>query len=150
MTECVRSESIAVEGSRPDEHHMNKCRECRDTSIVHAFFARLANADDLSPSLPDPKILMIKADLMRSQLALQTEGQRAQWLGAGIWVTIAISWLVVITWKLGEIQSYLEGFSVLASLSGAAISTAILATVIGGLVGFTAIAVAVHSVLAEL
>jgi hypothetical protein len=117
---------------------------------VHLYLQKLAAADDLAPSLPDPRLLVIKADLMRARGDQQAEDAGVRWAGVGIWSAIAMTWLIVLTWKLGEIQSLLERFDLVPALPGGAMATAVLVAAAGGLMAFAIFAVAVHSVLAEL
>lgn len=149
MTNCERVDEI-TRGHDGSPEHLRDCVDCRDARIVHGFFRVLAGADDLAPSLPDPKVLLLKAEFMRRQAALRLDADGARWTSVGVWSSIAIAWLVVLTWKLGEIQSLLERFDFVRALPGGTLATAVLVAVLGGLLAFTVFAVAVHSVLAEM
>ena len=150
MSECRKAEEIVRGSEPPEDRHVRDCRDCREALAAHNFFRRLAAADDLAPALPDPRILILKADLLRRQVALRAEGDRTRWAGVAIWATIAITWLVVLTWKLDEIRGLAERFNIVPALPGGSMAIALLVAAFGGLVAFTVFAVAVHSVLAEL
>jgi len=150
MSDCGRTHEI-LDGSTPvDTGHVRGCSDCSEALITHRFFRALASADDLSPSLPDPRVLMLKADFVRRRNERSAEGERARWTGVGVWAAIAALWLTVLTWKLGAIQGLLERFDLVPSIPGGAAATAVFVAVAGGLVAFTVFAVAVHSVLAEM
>jgi hypothetical protein len=149
MNGCERSYALGRE-SGVDESHTRECSDCRDATLVHAFFRKLAAADDLAPALPDPRVLLLKAELTRRNQSLHAEAERTRWTGIGMWAAIVAAWLVVITWKLGEIRSVVEGFAIAEILPGGAAATAVLVAALGSLVALTVFAVAVHSLLAEL
>lgn len=147
---CNRVDDLVRGTAETDAMHVKECRDCRDAQMVQRFLRRLALADDLSPALPDPRILLLKAELVRGQAELRAEDDPTRWAGVGVWAAVAATWLVVLTWKLGDIQSLLAKFDLLPALPGGAAATALLIAAIGGLVAFTVFAVAVHSILAEL
>lgn len=149
MSECKRVQEI-VDSRSVDETHVVGCADCSNALSVHGFFQTLAAADDLSPSLPDPRMLVLKAELMRQRNELRAEDDATRWTGVAIWTAIAAIWLTLLTWKISEIQSLLEKFNLVPAIPGGAAATAVLVAVGGGLVAFTVFAVAVHSVLAEL
>lgn len=150
MRDCERTEAMVRGATVVDDAHIRSCPECRDARSVNAYLNRLAAADDVSPSLPNPQILLLKAELFRDQNALRAEGDTTRWMGVGVWTLIAVTWLVVLTWKLGDIQSLLARFDIVSAIPGGALTAALLVAALGGLVAFTVFAVAVHSVLAEL
>jgi len=150
MSECERTERMAGGLPEIDEEHLRECRDCRDATVVHRFFRRLAAADDLSPSLPDPRMIILKADLVRRRTEIEADSGRARAASVAVWLTIAVMWLIVLTWKFGEVQQLFAKYSILSALPGGAASTALLAATIGGLLAFTIFAVAVHSILAEM
>lgn len=149
MSECERTVEI-VRGGAADETHLAGCEACRDARLVQTYLRRLAAADDVSPVLPDPRLVLLKAELVRSQRELRAEGDRTRWAGVGVWVAIAVSWLVVLTWKFSEIQGLIETFHLSSVIPGGSTVAALLVAAFGGLVAFTVFAVAVHSVLAEM
>lgn len=150
MSGCGRTDEIFDGNRQVDEKHVRGCRDCSESMIVHRFFRSLASADDLSPSLPDPKVLLLKADFLGQRNDLLDENERARWAGVGVWLAIAALWLTVLTWKLGAIQGLLEKFGLVPSIPGGAAATAVFVAVAGGLTAFAVFAVAVHSVLAEM
>lgn len=147
MSICERSHDVTGD---VDERHVAECSDCRDASVAGAFFRRLAAADDLAPALPDPRLLVLKAELMRRGEIELKEGDRARWAGVAIWTAIAISWLVVLTWKIDAIRNLVERLAIAQILPGGAGVNALLVAVLGGLVAFTVFAVAVQSLVAEL
>jgi hypothetical protein len=147
MSVCERSHDVR---RGVDDRHVTECRDCRDAAAVHGFFQRLATADDLAPSLPDPRVLLLKAELVRRGETDLRESDGARWAGVAIWTAIAISWLVALTWKLDEIRAVAERLTIVELLPGGAAANAILVVAVVGLVAFTVFAVAVHSLLAEL
>jgi hypothetical protein len=150
MRECRRTHEILGGNGTVDATHVRDCRDCNELLMIDRFLRDLASADDLSPSLPDSRVLLLKADFVSRRREVAAEGERARWAGVGVWLAIAALWVTVLTWKLGAIQGLLERFGLVASIPGGAAATAVFVAVAGGLLAFTVFAVAVHSVLAEM
>jgi hypothetical protein len=134
--------------------HVETCEDCAVAAAVAPWMESFA-ADDVRESpLPDPSVLWLKAQLLRSSAAVERASRPITNLQIGAYLLVAAGWAALMTWKWSSIQSWLHDFTpsgLVARAAGAAGGTSLSASVILTLVILASmtVMVALHTILAE-
>ncbi|HUP50790.1 MAG TPA: hypothetical protein VNA04_18605 [Thermoanaerobaculia bacterium] len=132
--------------------HVRECQECAAAAAASPFMARFSRIDARQRALPDPAVLWLKAQLLRSGAAADRAARPLNVAQIVSYAAIAAGWAALLTWKWDELQRWLLSFTP-ASLVGdlAGTQSAIPATLVLAVVLLSSLTVmlAVHSILAE-
>jgi hypothetical protein len=128
------------------KEHAQRCPSCSEAAKVNVWMNHLAAATPRPESLPDPRILRLKAELFGTTQSAQLVLQPLRFLQHVAFGVVALCWAALIAWKWDvltnlSLESAFDGI-----LGGVSISPASF-TVFLGLATAT-ILVTVHTALA--
>ena len=102
---CDHAVRLDASGVVPDKSHSDVCDECRELVAIDRFFAVVGDADELSPVLPNPKLILLKAELLRHSQAFEEERETTRWTGVTMWSVIAIIWIAILGSNIDSLAS---------------------------------------------
>jgi hypothetical protein len=136
----------AGEIDRELKEHAQSCPDCSESARVNVWMNRLAAAAPRPDSLPDPRILRLKAELFGTTHAAQLVLQPIRFLQRVAFAVVALSWAALIAWKW-DVLTNLSLESALAGILGGVTLSPASVTVFLGLATATVL-VTVHTALA--
>ncbi len=134
--------------------HVATCEDCTAAAEVAPWMQSFAEDDVRERPLPDPSVLWLKAQLLRSTATVDRASRPITNLQIGAYVALAAGWALLLTFKWGAIHAWLKVFTPAALMTQAAGATAtasISATMIVTLIVLASLSVmvALHTILAE-
>ena len=154
MTEPCRHEPqvrrAAAENQWTDmlRQHIATCAECAAAAAAAPFMTRLSRLDERQRKLPDPGVVWLKAQLLRSSAVADRAARPlniVQMLAYGI---VAAGWAAVLTWKWSDLQRWLLGFTPTHMVQGmSSLSVTFLLTVV--VLATMTVMLGLHTILAE-
>jgi hypothetical protein len=134
--------------------HVATCEDCAAAAEVATWMQGFADDDVREHSLPDPSVLWLKAQLLRSSAIVDRAARPITNLQIGAYVALAAGWALLLRFKWNALQAWLHGFTPAALVTKAAGATAtasIPATMIVALIVLASLSVmvALHQILAE-
>jgi hypothetical protein len=156
MSESCRFEPQVTEAAASDRwtnplrEHVASCSDCTAAAAVAPWMSRFAKVRDREHMLPDPAVLWLKAQLLRSSAAAERIARpmnQVQWVA---YITVAAGWAALLTWKWDAMMRWLGSITpqgMVAATGGAALSGSFLLTVLA--LGAMTVVLAVHTILAE-
>lgn len=136
----------AGEIDRDLKEHAESCPDCSEAARVNVWMNRLAATTQRADSLPDPRILRLKAELFGTTQAAQLVLQPIRFLQRVAFAVVAICWAALIAWKWDVLTNISMESAFAGILGGVSISPASF-TVFLGLATATVL-VTVHTALA--
>ena len=128
------------------KEHAQGCPECTEAAKVNVWMNRLAAATPRPDSVPDPRILRLKAELFGTTQTAQLVLQPIRFLQRVAFAVVALCWAALIVWKWDVLTNVSLDSALAGILGGASISPASF-TVFLGLATATVL-VTVHTALA--
>ncbi|MFN2239501.1 MAG: hypothetical protein ABR524_08920 [Thermoanaerobaculia bacterium] len=128
------------------KEHAQSCPDCSEAARVNVWMNRLAAAAPRPDSLPDPRILRLKAELFGTTQAAQLVLQPIRFLQRVAFAGVALCWAALIAWKWDVLTNISLESAFAGILGGVSISPASF-TVFLGLATATVL-VTVHTALA--
>ncbi len=156
MSEPCRFEPRVMEAASNDHwtdplrEHVAACKECAAVAEVAPWISRFAKIRDREHMLPDPAVLWLKAQLLRSSAAAERVARPMNQVQLLAYVLVAAGWAALLTWKWDAMLRWLESMTpggMFAAAGGNVISVSFLLTVL--ILGSMTVVVAVHTILAE-
>lgn len=134
--------------------HLATCEECSAAAEVAPWMQGFAADDVRERPLPDPSVLWLKAQLLRSSSTVDRAGRPITNVQIGAYIALAAGWALLLRFKWSAIQAWLHSFTPAALVTKAAGATAtasISATMILALIVLASLSVtvALHQILAE-
>lgn len=131
--------------------HVTECEVCRDAVVVNDWMARLASFPVEEAALPNPTVILLKAQLLQQSSTLGALAQAMSWGQAIAFGVLAACWGVLLTWKWSAIEAFANAVQtsgmLLTALSGAASQMPLLLTIV--VLSCATVAMAFQSVLFE-
>jgi len=156
MSASCRFEPQVTEAASSDRwtdqlrQHVISCSDCRAVAAVAPWMSRFANVRDREHLLPDPTVLWLKAQLLRSSAAAERIARPMNQVQLLAYVIVAAGWAALFTWKWDAMMHWLGSITpggMLAATGSNAVSASFLLTVL--ILGSMTAVVAVHAILAE-
>ncbi|MGZ8866701.1 MAG: hypothetical protein ACXW2P_00050 [Thermoanaerobaculia bacterium] len=148
----VRRAAVEDRWTEALRQHVKGCRDCAAAAAAAPFMTRFAKIDVRQRALPDPAVLWQKAQLLRGAAVADRAARPLNIAQVISYLAIAAGWAAMLTWKWGELQQWLLGFTP-ASLVGEAagvqssMSAAILVAVV--ILSSLTVMLGLHAILAE-
>jgi hypothetical protein len=134
--------------------HVSTCEDCTAAAEVATWMQGFAADDVREHPLPDPSVLWLKAQLLRSSATVERASRPITNLQVGAYVVLAAGWALLLRFKWSALQAWLHGFTPAALVTKAAgatatasISTTMILTLI--VLASLSVMVALHQILAE-
>lgn len=129
MNECAYESNVldAAESGTWTESlraHVSSCETCEAAVAVAKWMDDLARKDDREHILPDPAVVWLKAQLLRTQAAVEMASRPMHVLQVAAYVVVAAGWAALLTWKWNAVEEWLLTFSPRHFVSGVAMSGA--------------------------
>lgn len=128
------------------KEHAQSCPDCSEAAKVNVWMNRLAATTPRPNSVPDPRILRLKAELFGTTQAAQIVLQPIRFLQRVAFAVVALCWAALIAWKWDVLANISLESAFAGVLGGFTISPASF-TVFLGLATATVL-VTVHTALA--
>jgi hypothetical protein len=134
--------------------HVESCEDCATAAAVAPWMQNFADDDVREHPLPDPSVLWLKAQLLKSSAAVDRASRPIATLQAGAYLLVAAGWAALLTLKWDAIQSWIHTFTpatMVARATGATASGSIPVSVILTVIALASmtVMVALHTILAE-
>lgn len=104
-------EALASDGvSASARQHLLECEVCRDAVLVDEWMTALASAPLEERVLPDPTIIILKAQLMQQKSAFVSLAAAMSWgqtIGFGV---LALCWALLLSWKWAAVEALVAAF----------------------------------------
>ncbi|MFN2443225.1 MAG: hypothetical protein ABR517_11135 [Thermoanaerobaculia bacterium] len=142
LLQALRSGEIG----RALKEHAQQCPDCSESARVNVWMNRLAAEAARPGSIPDPRILRLKAELFGTTPAAQQILQPIRLLQRIAFGAVGLCWAALIAWKWEPLSDLSIESALAGVLSGASVSPSAL-TVFLGLATATVL-VTVHTALA--
>jgi hypothetical protein len=151
--QCPSDAEIAAGIASRDEsilEHLESCEACRDASIAAEFMEQLSGTPLVEHPVPDPALIWLKAQLLRTQAAEQRASERIIWTQSLTYGFVAISWatLLSLKWKAILLLFTTLDLAHLLRPGSLAAGSMSLIYILAALVGVTLV-VTLHTALAE-
>lgn len=142
LLQSLRSGQI----DRDLKEHAQSCPDCTEAAKVNVWMNRLAAVTPRPDSVPDPRILRLKAELFGTTQTAQLVLQPIRFLQRVAFAVVALCWAALIAWKWDVLTNVSLESAFAGILGGVSISPASF-TVFLGLATATVL-VTVHTALA--
>jgi hypothetical protein len=129
----------------PSPEHAASCPDCAAAASVAPFMSRFARLEMREHTLPDPKVIWVRATLFGANAAAD---QVSRPLNIAQFVTyffVAAGWAAFLMWKWSDLEQWLSG---IARFQASGSPSAALLLVLVALVS-TTMMLALHTILAE-
>ena len=156
MSEPCRFEqqvtTAAAEGRWTDtlRAHAATCADCSAAASVAPWMSGFARLRDREHMLPDPAVLWLKAQLLRSSAAAERIARPMNQMQFVAYVLVAAGWAGLLTWKWDAMSTWLASVTptgMLQATGSASLSMNFLAAVL--VLGSMTVVLAVHTIFAE-
>ena len=152
MNEC-RFERDVIAGRWTDSlrAHVAQCADCEAAMLVSPHMKELASVDMREHRLPDPQVVWLKAQLLRTTFAMERASRPLKVFQAISYAVVAAAWTTVLAWKWAAIQALLHSFSPerFVQNAGQAASLSMTFFVMVFFLASITIGLALHTMLAE-
>lgn len=128
------------------KEHAQSCPDCSEAAKVNVWMNHLAAATPRPDSVPDPRILRLKAELFGTTQVAQQVLQPIRFLQRVAFAVVALCWAALIAWKW-DVLTNLSLDSAFAGILGGVTFSPASFTVFLGLATATVL-VTVHTALA--
>jgi hypothetical protein len=152
MSQC-RYEPDVLAGRWNDSlrAHVAQCADCEAAMAVSPYMSELAAVDMREHPLPDPQVVWLKAQLLRSSIAVERAGRPLKFFQIFSYGVVAAGWAAVLAWKWTAIQALLHSFTPATFVHNAdaagSLTLTFFMTVL--VLSSVTIGVALHTILAE-
>lgn len=152
MSEPCRFERDVVAGRMTDSlrEHLTTCKECAAAAEVSPWMQRFASFSDREHILPNPSVLFLKAQLLRSSAVAARVGRPLTIVQLVSYGVIAACWAALLTWKWDAIQAWMRGMTptgIVQNATNASLSLSFFAFVF--MLGSATVMLALHTIMAD-
>lgn len=128
--------------------HAAECPDCAAAASVAPWMDRFAKISDREHILPDPSIVWLKAQLLRGAADVARASRPMNVFQLVAYLVVAGGWAALLTWKWEAVQQWIDEFSPVDAVTGAAaLSLPMFAAVL--VLGTLTVSLALHTILAE-
>jgi hypothetical protein len=136
--------------TEPLRAHVATCNDCSSTAAVAPWMSRFARVRDREHMLPDPSVLWLKAQLLRSSAAAERIARPMNQMQFVAYLLVAAGWAALLTWKWDAMSTWIASITpsgMLQATGSASLSMNFLAGVL--VLGSMTVVLAVHTIFAE-
>jgi hypothetical protein len=152
MNECrFERDVIADRWTDSLRAHVAQCSDCTAAMSVAPYMTDLAAVDMREHPLPDPQVVWLKAQLLRSSIAVERAARPLRIFQVVSYVIVAALWTGVLAWKWIAIEAMLHSFTPSRLFDNAADASSLSVTFFVMVLGLASITIglALHTILAE-
>lgn len=152
MSEPCRFERDVMAGRMTDSlrEHLTTCNECAAAAEVSPWMQRFSSFSDREHILPNPAVLFLKAQLLRSNAVAARVGRPLTIVQLISYGVIAACWAALLTWKWDAIQAWMRGMTptgIVQNATNASLSLSFFAFVF--MLGSATVMLALHTIMAD-
>jgi len=161
MNECRFEPHVlaAIAGDRWTEslrEHVAVCDECAACVAAAPWMSELAGTNEREHVLPDPSIIWLKAQILRSTATVDRVSRPITSMQIASYLIVAACWAALLTWKWSALQAWMEsltprhillGTAAASSAGSASLSVTFFVTII--VLASATVMVALQTILAE-
>jgi hypothetical protein len=135
--------------------HVAVCDECTATAAAAPWMLEMAGDDAREHALPDPSIIWLKAQLLRTTTTVERVARPITSMQIASYLIVAACWAALLTWKWNALQAWIESLTPRHILLGPAAAPAGSASLSGAfflaviLLASATVMVALQTILAE-
>lgn len=117
MSEPCRHEQHVVRAVTEDRWndalraHVPTCADCTAAASAAPFMRKLSRIDERQRKLPDPAVLWLKAQLLRSTVLADRAMRPLNFVQIAAYVAVAAGWAAVVTWRWADLQRWIFTFT---------------------------------------
>jgi hypothetical protein len=135
-------------------NHVASCEFCGAAAAVAPWMQNFADVDDRQHPLPDPAVLFLKAQLLKSSATVDRASRPIARFQVAAYLIVAGGWAALLMAKWDAIASWLHTMTpsgMLAKVAAGGAAASVSMSVIAGLVILSSMTVvlALHTILAE-
>lgn len=100
---------------------------------IDGWMKQFAAIDDRERRLPDPSVIWLKAQVLRSRQAAERAARPFTTMQIAAYASVAACWAALLTWKWAVIQAWFDGLrptNLVLGVHGASLSSAFVVTLI--------------------
>ena len=156
MSEPCRFEQQVMVAAADDRwtdalrEHAASCSDCSAAASISPWMLRFARMRDREHMLPDPTVLWLKAQLLRSTAAAERIARPMNQMQFVAYILVAAGWAGLLTWKWDAMSTWLASITpsgMLQATGSPSLSMNFLAAVL--VLGSMTVVLAVHTIFAE-
>lgn len=128
--------------------HVAECEPCAAAANVAPWMDRFAKIDARSHALPDPTVVWLKAQLLRTATVVDRVARPMNMFQIVCYVAVAAGWAALLTWKWSAFQAWISAMTsarIFAGDPGLSVPSFVLVFVLTSLT----VMVALHTILAD-
>ena len=134
--------------------HVVACEECAAAAEVAGWMQDLASQDLRDHPLPDPSVLWLKANVLKSSTVLDRASRPILNLQIAAYLLLGAAWAVLVTTKWASVRDWLHSLTpgeVLVKAAGAGTSVSLSLSIVLAFIVLASLTVtlALHTILAE-
>ena len=157
MSEPCRHETHVIRAASEDRwtealrEHVPTCAGCTAAVAAAPFMRRISRIDARQRKLPDPAVLWLKAQLLRSSAIADRAMRPLNIAQMTAYAAVAAGWAALLTWRWPDLQRWLLTLTPTQMAQGVAHSSSLSITFLLTIVilASTTVMLALHTILAE-
>ncbi len=131
--------------------HAASCEICGSCLTTAEYLGRLAEADGSDRELPDPRVILLKSELLRNAQMPEQLMRRSDRASALVWGVVAVCWAALLGWRWSDVREIFARLNPSHFITGGGELTSIpmLSIIALALMALVTFAITFHQVLAE-
>ncbi|HWW62657.1 MAG TPA: hypothetical protein VN181_14885 [Thermoanaerobaculia bacterium] len=128
--------------------HVAQCADCAAAANVAPWMERFSKIDARSHALPDPAVVWLKAQLLRTTAVVDRVSRPMNVFQIVCYIAVGAGWAALLTWKWEALQVWLSTLTsarILIGGAGLSVASFVLVFVLTSLT----VMVALHTILAD-
>ena len=128
--------------------HVAACADCAAAATVAPWMERFSKIDARSHVLPDPAVVWLKAQLLRTVTVVDRVSRPMNVFQVVCYIAVAAGWATLLTWKWVALQAWIASFTSVRIFAGDARMSVASFVLVFVLTSLT-VMVALHTILAD-
>ena len=91
--------------------HVAACDECAACVAAAPWMSELAGTTEREHVLPDPSMIWLKAQLLRSTTTVERVSRPITTIQMASYLIVAACWAALLTWKWSALQAWMESLT---------------------------------------
>lgn len=128
--------------------HVAACADCAAAANVAPWMEQFAKIDARSHALPDPAVVWLKAQLLRTVTVVDRVSRPMNVFQIVCYIAVAAGWATLLTWKWSALEAWISTVTsaqILISGSGLSVASFVIVFALTSLT----VMVALHTILAD-
>ncbi len=128
--------------------HVAACADCAAAANVAPWMERFAKIDARSHALPDPAVVWLKAQLLRTVTVVDRVSRPMNVFQIVCYIAVAAGWATLLTWKWAALEAWISTVTSARILIGGSGLSVASFVIVFALTSVT-VMVALHTILAD-